>query len=241
NVGVTNTSVVNAQHINVYRNTEVRNAVVVVNENRFGRGPITTAREARVDPRSLHLTHEAPQIAARPASFVPTDSRGIRPPEASLKRSVVATRPPRVAPESAPGGERRTGSTGVPAPAPRLVSAPPPRESTPVPARPPFGQSTVERPVTVRTQAPSPPRARPSRESRVAGTPPAADQRGGVAPPPSGQRVETPQATAPAPAVLQSPASPAGTETRRSLRRRYRHRRLLAPRPERRERRPCRS
>src|SRR6058998_1032862 len=84
-VVVNRTTVVNVTNINVYRNAEVRNAVVVVNENRFGRGPITTAREARVDPRSLHLTHEAPQIAARPASFVPTDSRGIRPPEASLK------------------------------------------------------------------------------------------------------------------------------------------------------------
>ena len=213
NVVVTNTTVVNVQNINVYRNAGVRNAVVVVNENRFGRGPITSAREARVDEKSLHVNHEAPQIAARPASFVPTDRRGIRPPEASLKRSVVATRPPHVAPESTPGGERRSGPTGVPAPAPRLVSAPPPRESTPVPDRPPFGQSTVERPVTVRTQPPSPPRTRPSRESRVAGTPPAADQHGGVASRPSGQRVETPQATASAPAVLQSPASPARTET----------------------------
>ena len=86
NVVVTNTTVVNVQNINVYRNAGVRNAVVVVNENRFGRGPITSAREARVDEKSLHVTHEAPQIAARPASFVPTDRRGIRPPEASLKR-----------------------------------------------------------------------------------------------------------------------------------------------------------
>ncbi|HEX6787533.1 MAG TPA: DUF6600 domain-containing protein [Acidimicrobiales bacterium] len=214
NVVVTNTTVVNVQNINVYRNVGVRNAVVVVNENRFGHGPITSAREARVDEKSLRVTHEAPQIAARPASFVPTDRRGIRPPEASLKRSVVATRPPRVAPDSTPGGERRIGPTGVPAPAPRLVSAPSPREGTPVPDRPPFGQSTVERPVTVRTQPPSPPRARPSRESRVAGTPPAADQHGRVAPPPSGQRVDTPQATAPAPAVPPSQAAQATPSTR---------------------------
>jgi len=213
-VVVTNTTVVNVQNISVYRNAGVRNAVVVVNENRFGRGPITSAREARVDEKNLHVTHEAPQIAARPASFVPTDRRGIRPPEASLKRSVVATRPPHVAPESAHGGERRTGPTGVPAPAPRLVSAPPPRESTPVPARPPFGQSAVERPVIVRTQPPSPPRTRPSRDSRVAGTPPVADQPGRVATPPSGQRVETPQATSPAPAAPPSPGAQATPPTR---------------------------
>jgi hypothetical protein len=214
NVVVTNTTVVNVQHINVYRNAEVRNAVVVVNENRFGRGSITSAREARVDEKSLHLTHEAPQIAARPASFVPTDSRGIRPPEASLKRSVVATRPPRVASESASGAERRIGPTGVPTPAPRLVSAPPPRESTPVPARPPFGQSTVERPVTVRNQPPSPPRMRSSRDSRVTDTSAAAGPHGRLETPPSNRRVETSQATAPAPAVPPSPANQATPPTR---------------------------
>ena len=207
NTVVTNATVVNVQNINVYRNASVRNGVVVVHENRFGRGPITSARETRVDEKSLHLTHDAPQVTARPASFVPTASRGVRPPEASLRRSVVATRPPHAAPESAPGGERRMGPTGVSAPAPRLVSAPPPRESTPVPARPTFGQSAVERPVTVRTQPAPPPRTRPSRPTQVTGTPPVTEQAGRVAAPPSGRRVETPQATLPAQTVPPSPAA----------------------------------
>jgi len=215
NVVVTNTTVVNVRNINVYRNAGVRNAVVVVNENRFGRGPITSAREARVDEKTLHLTHDAPQIAARPASFVPTASRGVRPPEASLKRSVVATRPPHAAPESAPGGERKLGPTGGPAPAPRLVSAPPSHESTPVPARPPFGQSSVERPVTVRTQAPPPPRTRPSRQTQVTGTPPVTEQPG-VAAPPSGRRVETPQVAAPTSTEPPSPGARTTRPTRRS-------------------------
>ncbi len=215
NVVVTNTTVVNVQNINVYRNAGVRNAVVVVNENRFGRGPITSAREARVDEKTLQLTHDAPQIAARPASFVPTVSRGVRPPEASLKRSVVATRPPHAAQESGPGGERKIGPTGVPAPAPRLVSVPPPRESTPVPARPPFGQSSVERPVTVRTQPPSPPRTRPSRQTQVTGTPPVTEERPGVAAPPSGRRVETPQVAAPTPTEPPSPGARTTPQTRR--------------------------
>ena len=47
NVVINNTTVVNVQNINVYRNTTVQNAVVVVNENRFGRGPITR----RASPR----------------------------------------------------------------------------------------------------------------------------------------------------------------------------------------------
>jgi len=164
NVVVTNTTVVNVQNINVYRNATVKNAVVVVNQDRFGRGPVTAAREARFDERSLHLTHEAPQITARPASFAPTTGRAIRPPEESLRRPVVATRPPRPVAEPVPGGERRAGPPAVTAPAPRLVTAPPASASVPVPPRPPFGQSAVERPVTVRTQAPPPPRATPSRD-----------------------------------------------------------------------------
>ena len=94
NVVINNTTVVNVQNINVYRNSSVQNAVVVVNENRFGRGPITSARVTQVDAKSLQPIHTAPQVAATPASFVPTASRGIRPPEESLKRPVVATRPP---------------------------------------------------------------------------------------------------------------------------------------------------
>ena len=94
NMVINNTTVVNVQNINVYRNSSVQNAVVVVNENRFGRGPITSARVTQVDVKSLQPIHTAPQVAATPASFVPTATRGIRPPEESLKRSVVATRPP---------------------------------------------------------------------------------------------------------------------------------------------------
>ena len=124
----------------------VQNAVVVVNENRFGRGPITSARVARVDAKSLQVIHTAPQVAATPASFVPTATRGIRPPEESLKRSVVATRPPQRREESASGAERTVGPAGVPAPAPRLVTAPQQREPASVLPRPPFGQSKVERP-----------------------------------------------------------------------------------------------
>ena len=230
NVVVSNTTVVNVQNINVYRNASMKDALVVVNQDRFGRGPITSAREARFDERSLRLTHEAPQIAARPASFTPTLGRGVRPPAASLSRPVVATRPPRPVAEPAAGAERRGGppAAAAPAPAPRLVSAPPASTSAAVPPRPPFGQSTVERPAAVRTQAPPPPRAMATRnlpEARPqavggtseaaprAGVPPAkarrADMPTGSAapavapparstPPPPARRVESPPAGAPA-------------------------------------------
>ena len=146
NTVITNTTVVNVQNINVYRNSSVQNAVVVVNENRFGRGPITSARVAQVEVQSLQPIHTAPQIAATPASFVPTATRGIRPPEESLKRSVVATRPPHRQEESASGAQRTVGPAGVPAPAPRLVTAPQQREPASVLPRPPFGQSKAELP-----------------------------------------------------------------------------------------------
>ena len=148
NVVINNTTVVNVQNINVYRNATVQNAVVVVNENRFGRGPITTARVTQVDVKSLQPTHTAPQVTATAASFVPTASRGVRPPEASLKRAVVATRPPHAGlQESAPGVERKVGPPGTPMPAPRIVSAPPRHDADEVPARPALGQSRIERPL----------------------------------------------------------------------------------------------
>ena len=119
NVVINNTTVVNVTNINVYRNSTVQNAVVVVNESRFGRGPITSARVTTVDVKSLQPTHTAPQIAPTPASFVPIERRGVRPPEASLKRSVVVTRPPPAAPEPVGGVERKAGPPGAPAQAPR--------------------------------------------------------------------------------------------------------------------------
>ncbi len=203
NTVINNTTVVNVQNINVYRNASVQNAVVAVNENQFGRGPITSARETRVDAKSLQLTHTAPQVAATPASFVPTASRGIRPPEESLKRSVVATRPPHSLPVPPGGGERTMGPAGVPTPASRIVSAPSQREAVQVPARPPVGQSGVERPRADRDLPLSPPatpgtrQAIPQllREPPVVASAPAAPQGPlgpAPAPPPPTRRAETP-------------------------------------------------
>jgi len=210
NTVITNTTVVNVQNINVYRNSSVQNAVVVVNENRFGRGPITSARVTQVEVKSLQPIHTAPQIATTPASFVPTATRGIRPPEASLKRSVVATRPPHRREESASGAERTGGPAGVPAPAPRLVTAPQRHEPTSVLPRPPLGQSTVERPMADLTRLPSPPGIGGPRrpENGSEGVPAVTRQtspRPGRAP-----QVASPAPAAPAPpaAGVQPPAPP---------------------------------
>jgi len=225
NVVINNTTVVNVQNINVYRNSSVPNAVVAVNENRFGRGPITAARVTQVDVKSLQPTHAGPQVAATPASFVPTASRGVRPPEESLKRSVVATRPPLAGPESAVGVERKAGPSGTPtpAPAPRIVSAPPRHEADAVPARPPLGQSKVERRLPVPAPAlspPKPPEVRqvpppPGREPQVAAPSPSmapVPAAPATAAPPPGRRPEKPekpQAVAPSTSTAPAPAAPA--------------------------------
>ena len=201
NVVIQRTTVVNVQEINVYRNAHVRNAVVAVNENRFGHGRITAARVTQVDVQRLRPIHTAPNVAATPASFVPTATRGMRPPEENLKRSVVATRPPHRSEESAGGGERRVGPAGAPAPAPRLVTAPQRREPASVLSRPPFGQSTIERPAPDRPQPPA--RQRPE-GARAA-------ERGPQAAPP-GQRQTPPQprpeakVATPSPTAAQPPA-----------------------------------
>jgi hypothetical protein len=161
-VVIINTTVVSVQNISVYHNTRVQNAVVVVNENHFGRGPIGRARVTRVDVRSLQPIHTAPQVTATPASFVPTARRGIRPPEESLRRSVVATRPP------------------------RLVVVPQQHEAAPALPRPPFGRSTVERPTLDRAQPPSPPKREGTRrEPQVTGP-------SSAVPPPPARRAEAP-------------------------------------------------
>jgi hypothetical protein len=159
NVVVTNMTVVNVQNITVYRNATVQNAVVAVDKSHFGHGPITRARITQVDVQRLQPIHAALPVAATPASFVPTASRGLRPPEESLKRPVVATRPLHAG--SVPEAGATVSPAPVPRPAPHLVSVPRPPANAPVPPRPSFGQSPVERPMPDRARPPSPPKLNP--------------------------------------------------------------------------------
>ena len=154
NVVVHQTTVVHVEQITVYRNAHHQHAVVVVNEDRFGRGRIHGARVAPADLQHLHPTHAAPRVAEAPTQFVPTTRQGIRPPEDDLRRPVVATRPPHRAGDSSGGPERRGGPAAVPTPAPRIVSTPPQREPGSVVSRPPFGQSGIERPAANRPPLP---------------------------------------------------------------------------------------
>jgi hypothetical protein len=142
NAVVSRTTVVNVTNITVYRNAGVRNAVVAVRPDRFGRGPVGPARLRDVDAQRLEPVRGRVDLRPDRRSFTPADGRGIRPPDRVLERRVVATRAPvtRALPREPEGR----------GPAPEIVPAPRPGESS---ARPPFGQSRLERP-----RPPEPPR-----------------------------------------------------------------------------------
>jgi hypothetical protein len=135
NVVVNRTTVVNVTNIHVYRNVNVQNAVVAVRPDRFGRGPVGEARIRQVDTRQLQPVRGPVDVRPDRASFAAASGRGIRPPENVLERGVVATRAPvtRALPREPEGR----------GPAPRIVAAPKPSEVGD--ARPPLGQSRLER------------------------------------------------------------------------------------------------
>src|SRR6185436_7387560 len=62
NVVVRNTTVVNVQNINVYRNVSVNNAVVGVSSDRFGRGRVATTRVNAAEVRQLAPVRGAPEV-----------------------------------------------------------------------------------------------------------------------------------------------------------------------------------
>ncbi|HSF05624.1 MAG TPA: DUF6600 domain-containing protein, partial [Methylomirabilota bacterium] len=230
NVVVTRTTVVTASGITVYRNIGVRDGVVVVPHDRFGRGPVTPVRIAKVDPSRLEPVRGALGFAPVRASLSPDVVRGTRPPEAALKRPVVTTR----APED-PARWLKPHGIAEPAPPakPQLVPKPAKPDATVAAPRPEFGPSTLERPRPPRPpgferQPPAAPRAatpaptseRPARttpEAKPRPTPPpGTESRPGVpAPPPRPVsppqrevRASPPQATSQPTPRVESPVPP---------------------------------
>ncbi len=186
NVVVAKTTVVNVEHITVYRNTRVREAVVVVKDGHFGRGRIhPSARVAHVDQKVLRPLHTGPHVARTAASVVPSSKRGIRPPDDHLRRRVVATRPPRHA-ASAGAREGRPQPRIVPVP-PRnraeraAPSRPVVREAPKGPGSRPASPPAVQRPASAGPRAaerPAPhqgrgPAAEPAQRAKAHPTPPA--------------------------------------------------------------------
>jgi hypothetical protein len=163
NVVVSRTTVVNVNSITVYRNVGVRNAVVAVRPDRFGRGSVGDARIRQVDTQHLEPVRGGFAIAPDRASFAGASGRGVRPPDAALSRPVVATREP--ATRALPHEPEGRG------PAPHIVPAPRSAGVSGAPSRPPFGQSQLERP-----RPPRAPRFESGRrpEAVTPGAPPAA-------------------------------------------------------------------
>jgi Family of unknown function (DUF6600) len=151
---INQTTVVNVQNITVYRNAGVHNALVTVNENHFGRGPIGSVRLAQVNGKDFRPIHTAPRINVTPASIKPNSRPGIRLPEKSLKRPVAAPRPPRTTSGQALTRESNTRQARVDGPAPR-VGVPIKRESGAALPRLPLGHGTVERPASGPAHAPA--------------------------------------------------------------------------------------
>jgi hypothetical protein len=107
NVVIHRTTVVNVTNITVYRNTNVRNAVVAVREDGFRGRRVQETRVTNVDVRRLEPVHGRLPVKPDARSFSPGNGPGTRPPEQTVGRRVVTTRPPAARPDR--DGDRRDG------------------------------------------------------------------------------------------------------------------------------------
>ena len=117
NVVINNTRIVNVTNITKFQNVNVRNAMVAVDRNQFGRGRM---EHVRLDPeRVQRLQPVRGDLRVRPvaASLVPREARGQRPPDRLQTRQVVTTRPPQ-------DPMSRLRAKGIEAKAPEMRPAP---------------------------------------------------------------------------------------------------------------------
>jgi hypothetical protein len=144
NVVVNRTTIINANTINIYRNASVQNAVIAENKAQFGRGAGQRIRVPLADTHQLEAVHGKLPVQPAAASLAAREGRGLRPPQSTLSRSVMATR----APHDPSAALRAEGlkAPEKPAAAPRLVSAPKGPHPAFTAPRAPFGQQgTSER------------------------------------------------------------------------------------------------
>lgn len=225
NVTVNRTTVVNVNTVTVYKNVSVQNAVVAVRQDHFGRRPVEEARITQVDVHRLEPVHGALRATPEASSFVPASGRAVRPPEATLSRRVVATRPPAGHTAMPPGEAPRTPVAS--APSPHIVAAPKTTPMASAPPRPRFGTSPVERerpplPPRFATQhpeaAPAEPRASAQRPEAMPSVPrereqrsqpmPPVEHRGSVQPVPHPATPSRPAAATPEPPRVSARALP---------------------------------
>ncbi len=144
NVVVNRTTAVNVNSITVYKNVNVQNAMVAVRQDHFGGRSVQEARIAQVDAHRWEPVRGPLRVTREASSFVAASGPAARPPESTLSRQVVATRPLARRPV-VQHDEAQRAAPVVSAPAPRIVSTPRTVLMAPVPLRPPFGMSQVER------------------------------------------------------------------------------------------------
>lgn len=132
NLVINRATVVNVNNITVYKNANVRNAVVAVRQDHFGRSAVHEARITEVDVHRLEPVRGRLRVTPEASSFVAASGRAGRPSEITLSRPVVATRPlaRRPAPRSAVAEQ---AAPVVSVPAPRFVSAPSTVPTAPTP------------------------------------------------------------------------------------------------------------
>ena len=180
NVAYHHKTVYNVNEINVYQNAHVRDAIVAVERDHFGRRSRDGERFTRVKADRLSPLHGDPGVKPDRSSLVAEAKQAKRPPREDRQRSVVATRESR--PGAAPDLETRRVSRSKPqrsrasdaesgaqdaTPPARVVQ--PPREGGRIQAsrRPPFGtQSEGER-----RMPPPAPRFEPRKTAPEAATP----------------------------------------------------------------------
>ncbi|OGL19055.1 MAG: hypothetical protein A3K12_03630 [Candidatus Rokubacteria bacterium RIFCSPLOWO2_12_FULL_71_19] len=203
NVVVNRNTVVNVQHITVFRNVAVANAVVAVPTERFGQGHVAAARVTRVDIQRLAPIHGPLGVKPVARSLAPETGAAARPPETVLRRAVVATRAPQDV--SAPlRAEGLAASPHAAQPAPRLVVAPAqPRPTTTAPGPPPGRQISIEPPRSGAT-----PRREPRQEAaRGEGRQAPVETPRPSRPSPPTQTVQPAAPPAPGPGARQTPAT----------------------------------
>ena len=163
-VVVHKTVVVKPEHVTVFQNARIRNAVVVVDRDRFGKGPVRRAHLRDRHRRALRPVRGDLAVRPHAASLVAAPGPATRPPERLLDRGVVATRRP------AARAARVREDTG--SPAERLVVAPPQGRAARESLRP--SERRVIRPRSDRApQAPAGDNVRRARPADVAPRAPA--------------------------------------------------------------------
>ena len=204
NVVVNNTRIVNINNVNNYSNARVRNAVVGVDRNQFGRGqmrPVALDAQRMQQLRPLHGNLGVRPVAA---SLTPGTGRGQRPPERLQARQVVATRSPQdtVSRLHARGIQP---AASVQHPAPRIVQARPAHAAT-AGGQPAVGgvpHTTGQQPPPVPGR--QPPGGTAAGRSNVPGHPQAGPAHA-VPPPPPGGTARQPLHAVPQPPAHQQAA-----------------------------------